>query len=152
MNDKMETVNRIREFNRFYTVMLGMLDRNFLASPYSVTETRILFEINVNDECSANFLTEKLHIDKSYMSRMIKVFEAKNLVTKSVSPEDGRAFIIHLTDRGKEEVRKLIQITNDQIGMMIEPLSMKECREICEAMDTITKYIRPAKQQSVEEK
>ena len=45
MTNKQETINQIREFNRFYTVLFGFLNRNYLDSNYSVTETRILFEL-----------------------------------------------------------------------------------------------------------
>ncbi len=74
MDNKTETVYKIREFNRFYTVLLGLLDRNFLNSEYSVTEIRILFELENNDGCSAVDLIEKLYIDKGYLSRLIKGF------------------------------------------------------------------------------
>lgn len=141
MDDKTEVIARIRAFNRFYTVMLGMLDRNFLSSPYSVTETRTLFEISAHAPCSANFLTETLHVDKSYISRILKSFQRQGLVTKCVSPTDGRAYLIQLTDQGQHEVEQLIQSTNCQIGVLIQALNENQCRELCHAMDTITKYL-----------
>lgn len=141
MEKETDVIGRIREFNRFYTVNLGMLDRKFLNSGYSVAENRILFELNANDLCSANFLAEKLHVDKSYMSRILKSFEKKGLITKKVSAEDGRAFILHLTEKGREETARLIEGANRQIEALIAPLNQEECRELCEAMDVITEYL-----------
>lgn len=138
---EMDTINRIREFNRFYTVMFGMLNRKFLDSGYSVTENRILFELNLNKACTANFLAEKLHVDKSYMSRILKSFAQKGLVTKQVSSEDGRALILHLTEKGKQETTRLIDGANKQIETLIAPLSTQECTELCAAMDRITEYL-----------
>ncbi len=61
MEDKQETINQIREFNRFYTVLPGFLNQDYLQSGYSVTETRILFEIYRNRQISASTLIGMLH-------------------------------------------------------------------------------------------
>ena len=66
MDNRKETIDQIREFNRFYTVLLGFLNRNYLNTEYSVTETRILFELKQNRQMMANDLTDILHLDKSY--------------------------------------------------------------------------------------
>lgn len=137
METKERTVNQIREFNRFYTVLQGFLNRNYLNSGYSVTETRILFEIKQNEQISAYRLIEMLHMDKSYISRLIRDFEKKGLITRHPSSEDGRALIIQLTEKGQKEVERLIYITNQKIQELIEPLSTENCNNLCAAMETI---------------
>jgi hypothetical protein len=37
-------VAAVREFNRFYTNVIGLLREGLLDTPYSLTEARILFE------------------------------------------------------------------------------------------------------------
>lgn len=141
MREETNVVQRVREFNRFYTAALGMLNRKFLDSDYSVTESRILFELNRRDSCSASLLTEMLHIDKSYLSRILKAFEQKGLLTRSLSPKDGRAFLIRLTDKGKKETSGLIERANGQIERLTAPLTPEECAELCKAMDAITEFL-----------
>ncbi len=141
MDKKIETVYRIREFNRFYTVLLGLLDRKFLDSEFSVTETRVLFELNDNDECSANDLVNKLHIDKSYLSRIIKHFKDEGLLSKQTSEKDARSFKLSLTDKGKNITDKLIGASNKQISSLLESLNLEECNDICRAMDIITEHL-----------
>lgn len=141
MDGKKEFVERIREFNRFYTVLIGSLNVHFLDSEYSVTETKILFELIANKECNAKSIAKNLHIDKSYMSRIIKSFEKKELIMKCVSEVDHREHIIRLTNKGKEEVTSLINMTNMQIGALISDLNMEECKKMCMAMDLITDYL-----------
>lgn len=137
MAEKEKTVNRIREFNRFYTVLLGFLNRNYLDSGYSVTETRILFEIRQNGQISASRLIEMLHLDKSYISRLIRNFEQKEIVIRKTCPDDGRALTIQLTPKGQKEADRLISITNQMIYELIEPLSSEACGSLCGAMETI---------------
>lgn len=137
MDDKKKTVDQIREFNRFYTVLLGFLNRNYLDSGYSITETRILFELKQNPQMSANQLIDLLHLDKSYISRLIRNFEQKGIVTRETSLHDGRARIIHLTSKGQSEANRLIDITDRKISKLIEPLHPEACGSLCEAMETI---------------
>lgn len=141
MDNKKDIVERIREFNRFYTVLIGTLNTHFLDSEYSVTETRILFELISYEDCNAKNLIENLHIDKSYMSRIIKSFEKKKLITKRMSEQDHRAYTIRLTNKGKKEVTALIDRTNYQISELISDLNIEECKKICIAMDLITDYL-----------
>ena len=138
MENRIAVVERIREFNRFYTVLIGTLNNRFLGTEFSVTETRILFELLSNDGCSANLLVNKLHIDKSYMSRILKSFEKRQLIRKQTSDEDRRAQCIYFTEKGIQTIQELIAVTNNDIGGLIQTLSDEECREVCRAMDTIT--------------
>ena len=142
MEDKTEVVNQVRAFNRFYTVLQGFLDRNYLDSGYSVTETRILFELRQSPPGSASRLVELLRLDKGYISRLIRGFEQKELVTRSVSAEDGRAYMIYLTPKGQQEADRLIDITNRKISRMIEPLSDEECDSLCGAMKIIVESLQ----------
>lgn len=137
MDGKWEAVNEIREFNRFYTVLLGFLNRNYLNSGYSVTETRILFELKQNRQMSANRLIDMLHLDKSYISRLIRNFEQKGIVVRETASEDRRALIIQLTPKGQLEAEKLIDITNEKIYGLIEQLSPERCDDLRKSMEKI---------------
>lgn len=145
MNTKEDIIERIREFNRFYTVLIGTLNKHFLDSEYSVTETRILFELDSHDGCQAKNIIDELHIDKSYMSRIMKRFEKQGLITKERVNEDHRAYTIQLTHQGHHEVKTLITKTNQQIHELLIALDMNECQEICDAMDLITKHLSKGK-------
>ena len=44
-----DPVTAVRRFNRFYTSAIGVLDKHYLGSPYTVAEGRTLFEIATGD-------------------------------------------------------------------------------------------------------
>lgn len=123
------------------------MNKNFLGSEFTITETRILFELVSNEECRAVDLVNLLQIDKSYMSRIIKSFKKKGLVEKESASDNRRFNIIRLTEKGHKVVEELISITNGQIAELIEPLKENECDEIIAAMDTITRYLSMNKEQ-----
>lgn len=132
-----KTINEIRYFNRFYTVIMGFLDLGYLDTEYTIAETRILFEIKAYDKCIQSELAKILHIDKSYLSRIIKRFYKDGMIDKDKSAEDKRATYISLTEKGRMETDKLIELTNNQIESKINKLSPEQCNKLCVAMDTI---------------
>lgn len=120
----------IRQFNRFYTKVLGLFNNQILDTDYSLTETRILFEISERTECIANNLVQELNIDRSYMSRILRRFEKEELIEKRSSLKDSRKNLLFLTKKG-EELLDIIHIQSDeQINQLFNELSDSEINEI----------------------
>ncbi|HFK1765345.1 transcriptional regulator [Bacillus wiedmannii] len=120
----------IRQFNRFYTKVLGLFNNQILDTDYSLTETRILFEISERTECIANTLVQELNIDRSYMSRILRRFEKEELIEKRSSLKDNRKNLLFLTKKG-EELLDIIHIQSDeQINQLFNGLSDNEINEI----------------------
>ena len=136
--------DHIRSFNRFYTNILGLIDKNILESEFSLTEARILFEIHELIQCTAITLTSRLSVDKGYMSRIIRKFEKKKLIEKSPSLEDSRASLISLTSEGLNLTEELIKKSNLQIENILKSLTLEECEEVSKSMDTIKKHLTKA--------
>lgn len=132
-----KTVNEIRKFNRFYTVTMGFLSSGYLDSDYSIAETRILLEINTHGTCIQSDIVKTLHIDKSYLSRIIQRFCKKGLVEKVKSDDDKRASKITLTEAGNLETTRLIALTNEKILSQLADLSHDECDELCKSLNTV---------------
>lgn len=136
MGDQL-TIACIREFNRSYTIVQGLLDRKFMDTVFSVTETRMLYELYSLPHCTAKLLVETLRIDKGYVSRILKKFERNKLIEKAASSQDKRTYEIRLTPVGRNLVADLINNTNERIAELIAPLSSNEKEELCEAMNRI---------------
>lgn len=137
MSIAIDTIQQIREFNRFYTNILGLLDRHILNSEYSLTEARVLFELSEIGCCAASTLSARLTIDKSYLSRILTGFEKKGLISKTLSNEDTRVNLIGLTEEGNRVIGQLAQRSNQQIGQLLAPLSDQERDQVYKAMRTI---------------
>lgn len=137
MREYGKAIDAIREFNRFYTVNMEFLNSNYLDSNYSVVETRILFEIKIHNACTQSDIVKILHIDKSYLSRIIQRLCAKGIIQKTKSNNDKRTTIITLTAAGNEEVNQLIELTNCQIEKKVAGLSSDECSKLCNALGTV---------------
>ena len=100
MDSRIDVIIDIRGFNRFYTNMLGLLNANIGSSDYSLTETRIIYEISKTEKCSANQLSNILRIDTGYLSRILKKLEKEGVLERHSSEDDARINEISLTEKG----------------------------------------------------
>src|SRR5213593_1345306 len=92
-----ERVDRVRQFSRMYTKIVGALDEGLLDTPYSLTEARVLFEIAQRDSTEVTELRGTLALDPGYLSRMLARFAADGLVRRDRSTVDGRKQVVRLT-------------------------------------------------------
>lgn len=141
MQADLESVRKIRSFNRFYTNILGLLNQHILGSSYSLTEARVILEISKINHCTANLLATRLLIDRSYMSRIIKHLEKDEVITKIQSPTDNRVKFITLTAKGENTITQLNQKSDEQIAALIQPLSQDQQSKLTAAMKAIQTII-----------
>lgn len=137
MREHDELCDKIRAFNRFYTVQMDFLNSHYLGTAYTTAEARVLFEIKIRRECTQSEIACALSIDKSYLSRIVRRFAAKGFVRKSKSGDDKRAEIISLTESGDRAAEELIELTNSRITAQIAELNSRECRKLADALDTV---------------
>ncbi|MFF2479822.1 GNAT family N-acetyltransferase [Paenibacillus sp. NPDC058071] len=130
-------VSEFRKFNRFYTKVIGLLNQRLYDSSFSLTESRILFEINHIDNCTAKVLQEQLGLDRGYVSRTIKRFEQLKLIYRERLSHDGRAYFIHLTEKGKDIYRELEGKSNQQVEYLLRNLDAASQQKLIESMQTI---------------
>lgn len=139
MNEK--DIQQIRDFNRFYTSVIGLLDRHVVNSPYTLPEGRVLYELHHRQSCNASDIIAGTGIDKGYLSRILKSFEKKGLVLKKKSKEDGRAFHIMLSEKGEREFAKINVASSQQIRSLFETLDGSELAVLVNHMKGIKSII-----------
>lgn len=141
MEKSLETAINIRKFNRFYLPYFHLLTQKYLNTEYSMAEARILYEIYENKEISARDIVGNLHVDKSYLSRILKKFESKSLIKRELSSGDSRRTLISLTENGKTLAESLIMESNGQIEKNIKRISDNDLDKLSYHLAQITKIL-----------
>lgn len=139
-----DPIETIRAFNRFYTNRIGVLDRAYLDTPYTLTEARVIYELAARGTTSASELTEELSLDPAYLSRLLKTFVGKGFVDARKDPADGRGRLLALTEEGRTVAADLATRSRESIARLIEPLAQSERLDLTAALQCATALLAGA--------
>ncbi len=134
-------VKEVRAFNRFYTNIIGLLDKHILHSRYSLPEVRIMFELYHHEGLTASDIIALIDIDKGYMSRVLKKFEKNKLIVRVISTTDKRVVFLRLSAKGEKEFEVLNKASDQQVENLFKNLSDKECGALAQKMAEIQKLL-----------
>lgn len=129
-------VESVRRFNRFYTTKIGVLHEPYKA-PFSLTETRVLYELAHRNRPTAGELGRELGLDPGYLSRILASFRKQGLIVSSASRTDARRQMLALTAKGRSVFDKLNARTEKEIAALLNEIPVVEQSRAVQAMATI---------------
>jgi DNA-binding MarR family transcriptional regulator/GNAT superfamily N-acetyltransferase len=135
-------VAAVREFNRFYTSRIGVLDEGYLSSRFSLTEVRVLYELAHRGSVTASELGRDLGIDAGYLSRILRGFARRGVLSRVAATDDARKTILRLTARGKATVAPLEARAREQIGALLQSVPAAEQDRLVSSMRTVESALR----------
>jgi DNA-binding MarR family transcriptional regulator/ribosomal protein S18 acetylase RimI-like enzyme len=139
----MSSVAAVRAFNRFYTQKIGVLDEGLLASLYSLTEVRLLYELAQRDRgddsagTTATELRRALGLDAGYLSRMVAKLAARRLLARRPSRADKRESRLSLTARGRGVFARLDARSDAEVKRLLGPLDRSGRESLVMSMQVI---------------
>src|ERR1700690_727959 len=110
----------VRRFNRFYT-----------------RQMRVLYEIAHGSEPTASDIGRALDLDAGYLSRVLRNFEKRGLITRKSSAEDARQSHLALTARGRKTFAPAERGSQRDVSAMLGKLNPIEQTQLIAAMQTI---------------
>ena len=120
-----DPVAAVRRFNRFYTRAIGVLDRGYLGTSYTLAEGRVLYEVANAEGITAKQIGEITGLDAGYLSRIVSRLERDGIVARERSVTDGRSALLRLTAHGQEVFapfdRKSAEMVEGLIGGLSAP-------------------------------
>lgn len=132
-----EQADIVRQFNRFYTVHLGILRGRYLETDYSLSEGRILYELGLNPGSTANALRTTLGLDGGYLSRLLRSLTERALIQGQRAQHDKRSVLLSLTPAGENAVAELNQRASADTVRILEQLGAPQRAELLSAMQRV---------------
>src|SRR2546425_544389 len=117
----------VGRFNRFYPRQIGVLG-DYLDSPFSLTEARVLYELAHGDGPTAAALAAELGLDAGYLSRILRRFEQRGLLQRTRSRSDGRRAHLSLTARGRKAFAPLNARSREEVAAFVKRFDPKRDR------------------------
>jgi DNA-binding MarR family transcriptional regulator/GNAT superfamily N-acetyltransferase len=136
-----QQIAAVRRFNRFYTQRIGVLHEGLLDSRYSLTEVRVLYELAHRDQPTATELGRDLGLDAGYLSRILRGFEKRALVTRTRSAADGRQSHLALTALGRKVFAPLDARSHAEVAALLSALAPAAQAQVIAAMQTIERLL-----------
>ena len=138
---KQDQISRFRHFNRFYTNYLGLLSNSLYDSSVTLTEARVLYELDTRPGSPARELMRRLNLDKGYLSRLLKRLANLGWVAEKSSEQDARVKDLKLTDKGALLMERLHTKAAAQAEEALAHLSADDRKQVLSAMSVIEKFL-----------
>lgn len=139
-----DTVAAVRRFNRVYTRAIGVLERGYLGTPYTLAEGRVLYEIATGGGVTASTICEITGLDAGYVSRIVKRFEREGVVIRARSAEDGRRAVLRLTTHGLEVFEPFDRRSAERVEGLIAHLPSASRERLTRALADVERLMDPA--------
>lgn len=138
MDDRTSQIAEIREFNRFYTKVIGLLEEGMHKSPYTLVEARVIYELGRRGRATAATIAEELGMDRGQMSRLVYRLLDQGVVANLPRSGDMRAVPMALTPEG-DTVYAHLNAMSDAVAAtsLLEPLDEFMRRDLVGAMRRI---------------
>ena len=104
----------------------------------------MLYELAYRDKLTAKEIGEALEIDQGYLSRILRSFSERGLITRVPSPADRRNSLLSLTTKGRLAFGTIDQRSEREVGALLGKLDPKDQTRVIEAMTTIEKVAATA--------
>jgi MarR family transcriptional regulator, lower aerobic nicotinate degradation pathway regulator len=75
-------------------------------------------------------LATYLKLDKSSVTGLVDRAEARGLVRRKTTPEDGRAVRVALTERGRKLTQKLAKLVERELSVLVDGLSAADRKRL----------------------
>ncbi len=136
-----ERIEAVRRFNRFYTRQIGILQEGYLHTPYTLSETRIIYELAHHERTTATHLRQELGLDAGYLSRILASFEKRKLIERRTSDTDRRQVLLSLTSKGQKAFAQVNNASRANIETMLARLSATDQQHLLDAMHTLERLL-----------
>ena len=127
----------VRRFNRFYTRRIGVLHENLAATRFTLTESRLLWELAHRDRTTAAELARDLDLDPGYLSRLLRTFKEQHLIRSERAADDARHLHLRLTASGRRAFAPLDRQSAADVERLLAGLADGEQQRLLGAMAEI---------------
>lgn len=112
--------------------------------PVTVAEAHTLIELSRQELLSQHNLTERLHLEKSTVSRLVGILEQRGWLERCRSQQDGRIFLLELTEAGQKAAAQLAQARQAKFARILAAIPAEAQPQVLSALDILLEALNEA--------
>ena len=99
-----------------------------------------LSQLAKNESISVRDLEQRVHLEKSKVSRTVSRMEKQGLLRKNPDPDDARLLQIQLTDEGQKTFAELVPVAHDFENALASRLTAEENKQLRSILAKLRTY------------
>ncbi|HEU5439724.1 MAG TPA: MarR family transcriptional regulator [Ktedonobacterales bacterium] len=112
---------------------------------FSTSVSKMLALLTLADEAPMpqHMLAERVQLDKSTVSRLVRELERRGWVTRERDRDDTRIVQIGLTESGQQEAASLAQHLNERHARLLAALTEDEQEALAHGLSALIRALKP---------
>lgn len=121
---------------------LHRLEQTPCGQPVAVTEAHALMELSLEEPLSQSELVQRLGLEKSSISRLVRILEKRDWIVRSRYEPDRRVVQILLTTAGQQAAEQLAAARREKFDRVLAAIPKAQRAQVCESLDILLEAIR----------
>ncbi|WP_417668055.1 bifunctional helix-turn-helix transcriptional regulator/GNAT family N-acetyltransferase [Roseibium sp.] len=138
-------IETIRNASRTFVREHGFLDSTLAGTEFSPSAVHAIIEIGHHDRLTAKDLCERLNLEKSTVSRLVKALEKKGQIETLPNDQDGRSVLLALTDQGQHTLAKATAFGEAMVTGALPHMSGVAPQELARALSSYAEALTAAR-------
>ena len=150
MTSTSHLIQTIRQFMDF-AMHHSMRERAHFAKAtgLSMPQFGILMQLHYRKDCGVSVISERFDITNAAASQLVEKLVQSGLIQREEDPNDRRAKLLNLTEKGKELIQQGIEERYRWVDQLAVKLTADERAKVAEALDIMTQAARELESEPV---
>jgi DNA-binding MarR family transcriptional regulator len=152
MTSSSKIIQTIRQFTDI-AMHHSMRERSHFAKAIglSMPQFGILMQLHYRGNCGISDISDRFDITNAAASQLVDKLVQSGLIQREEDPNDRRAKLLNLTNKGKELIRQGIEERYRWVNQLAEKLTAEERAKVSDALNIMTEAARELEAEPVEQ-
>ena len=135
---KAQLIERITELEkRVYLALRPIVPKEWLNIEFTMPQLKIILFLFTDGPARVSTLALALGVSLATTTGITDRLVQHDLIVKDCDPEDGRAVVCRLSEKGGEMITRLLKLGESRVRGLLERVALAKLEVICEAMEII---------------
>lgn len=136
--EKVQLIEHVLELEeKVYRALRPIMPKEWLCVDLTMPQLKIMLLLFTDGPARMGVLASTLGVSVATTTGITDRLVQQDLIVRSSDPEDRRAVVCSLSEKGKEVVRRLWELGQSRARSLLEKMTSSKLRLLCEAMETI---------------